>query len=76
MCPVRSIGLSNSFRTLVPEWWVFTSSQSDTSTDGVELMSLMYETHGPQWMSVYVMIMAMCARDMGRRAGPHRHVCT
>ena len=45
MCPVRSIGLSISFRTLGPEWWVFTSSQSDTSTDGVENVRVRSESH-------------------------------
>ena len=35
--------LCNFFRMLEPEWWVFISSQSDTSTDGVEVMSQMWE---------------------------------
>ena len=40
MCPVRSISLSNYFRTLGLEWCVSITSQSDTSTDRVEVMSL------------------------------------
>ena len=42
-CPVRSISLSNSLTAVWPEWWLATSSQPDTSTDGVDVKSLTRE---------------------------------